>query len=62
MGMRPRSQAELDDFPGLMTRPDPNDIPDGAAEVQTNLSSHAPGMLVTRPGYKQVQFDAEEGQ
>ncbi len=57
MGMKPSETVELKDFQGLQTRPDPNDIPPGAATRQVNATCIVPGQLTVRPGMKQVSFE-----
>jgi hypothetical protein len=51
-----KSQANITDFPGIMTKPDPDDIPSGAATDQVNIQSQI-GALKCRLGYKIVSFD-----
>ncbi len=58
--MPPPESVEIKDFSGLMTRADPDDLPPGAAQVQTNLTSSRPGELRVRPGLRQVSFDEQE--
>lgn len=52
----PDAQVKIRDFPGLMSYPDPNDIPAGAATVQINIVSLRPGEIRVRGGYKIVKF------
>ena len=52
-----RERKEIRDFPGMITSADPDDIPDGAAEVQVNLISVKPGEMRVRSGYKFVSFE-----
>ena len=53
------SKARATDFPGLASRIDPDDLPDGAAREQVNLTSHRPGVLATRPGFLAVTFEED---
>lgn len=45
------------DFPGLVTNADPNDLPEGAAKVQTNVTATIFGELRARGGYRAVKFE-----
>lgn len=59
MGMLPRKRVEIRDFPGLQTKPDPNDVSPGAALAQTNVRSHHPGELRVRPGLARLSFEED---
>lgn len=50
----------IQDFPGLSTKSDDLDLPDGTATIQTNLTCDANGKLVTRPGFRVVMFNEDE--
>lgn len=52
----PDSEVKIRDFAGLMSYPDPNDIPAGSATVQMNIVSLRPGEIRVRGGYKIVKF------
>lgn len=52
----PDSEVKIRDFPGLMSYPDPNDIPAGASTIQINIVSLRPGEMRVRGGYKIVKF------
>jgi hypothetical protein len=54
---RPPPSVELKDFPGLVTKADPDDEAPGAARVQTNVTSQTPGQLRVRGGLRQVLFE-----
>lgn len=45
------------DFGGLVTRPDADDIPMGAATLQTNMTCIKASELSLRPGLRQVNFE-----
>lgn len=53
----PRYEAR--DFPGMILGGDHNDLPPGAASRQINLSVSSIGEMVTRRGYKAVEFEDE---
>lgn len=57
MGDLPRVRVMLTDFPGLLSKQDPDDLPPGAATVQTNLTSNTPGALRVRPGLRELIFE-----
>jgi hypothetical protein len=59
MADRHRTRAEARDFPGMVASADPEDVPEGAAEVQVNVNSLVPGELSTRRGYRPVVFESE---
>lgn len=48
--------AIASDFPGLLTNVDPRDIPDGAAQEQTNITCLEIGVLSVRLGIREVTF------
>ena len=54
----PKSSVEIKDFPGLINNMDERDLPDGAAAVQVNVTSHKMAELSTRPGYRVVTFES----
>lgn len=57
---KPAKEAvEINDFPGLATRIDPDDTRPGTAQDQVNLSSLVLGQLRSRPGVKVVTFEEE---
>ena len=58
MGQKAEAQVVLKDFPGLVTKADPLDLPPGAAKDQRNAISTVPGELNVRPGVRQLQFEA----
>lgn len=53
----PRAKVEINDFSGLLSHGDPNDIPPGAAQVQLNVSSRTPGELRSRPAWEFLNFE-----
>jgi hypothetical protein len=57
MGMPAEETIALRDFEGLQSRPDPNDIPPGAATRQVNVTCIVPGQLTSRPGTREVSFE-----
>lgn len=59
MGMQPNvpPTVQLRDFNGLVTRPDPDDIPPGSATLLVNMTCITPGKLSLRPGLRQVNFE-----
>lgn len=59
MAEKPLSKVDLRDYPGLMSRPDPTDLPLGAGVVQVNLQSSREGALESRPGLSDVVFEEE---
>lgn len=58
MAERNLSTVEIRDFPGLVLRADPHEIPPGAAKIQVNVASDAQAQLRVRPGYRAVSFEA----
>lgn len=46
--------SEARQWPGLLTDPDPHDLPPGGAQVQTNWASLRPGRLDGRAGMREV--------
>lgn len=54
-----RTRTDIGDFPGLISNADPMDIPNGAAQVQVNLTSRVFGELRTRRGFRDAQFESE---
>lgn len=59
MAMLPKQSVEIRDFPGLATKPDPDDITPGSSREQTNVQSHHPGELRVRPGVAKLTFEEE---
>lgn len=57
MANQARTAIEMADFPGLMLSVDPRDMPDGAADEQTNLTCVVIGELTVRLGIKEVTFE-----
>lgn len=57
--MPAKKSVQIRDFPGLMTKPDPDDVDPGAAVEQTNAQSHHPGELRVRPGVERLNFEEE---
>lgn len=47
------------DFAGEMNNADAADIPEGAAQIQINLTSRTIGELATRKGFRFAAFDDE---
>ena len=56
MNDKPQDQVRIKDFPGLATSLDPHDLVSGAAQVQSNAMSQAPGRLTVRRGYQKTTF------
>lgn len=46
------------DFPGLVTNADPNDLPQGSAKVQVNVTATIYGEFRVRGGFRTVKFEA----
>lgn len=59
--MDPIRGVTVEQFPGLMTWPDPGDIPPGASIVQQNWESLRPGRLTGRKGRRAVGFANGDG-
>lgn len=59
MGQLARASVEIQDFPGLVTRIDPDDVTPGGAVEQVNVSSLQTGELRSRSGYRPVTFEEE---
>lgn len=57
MGERPKNVRIIRQFPGMNSRTDPDDLQEGQAQLQLNLSSEQPGMLKTRSGFQKIQFE-----
>lgn len=57
MGMEPRSEVTIKDFPGLITDADDLDVPPGAADEQVNITSLKVGELSVRAGLREVTFE-----
>lgn len=55
---KPETVVILRGFPGMVTHMDDEDLPDGAAEEQVNITSDKPGTLIVRGGYREVSFEA----
>ena len=53
---RPKGLVKIQEWPGLATNVDPHDLQAGAAQVQTNAMSQAPGRLTVRRGYQRTSF------
>lgn len=47
------------DFPGLVLNADPREVPSGAGQIQTNVTSEQIGLLQSRRGLRVVTFDGE---
>jgi hypothetical protein len=58
MGQPARNTVQISDFPGLITNVDHHDLPDGAADIQTNVVCQSVGQIVTRKGYREVSFES----
>ena len=50
-------QVVFDDFLGLASNLDPQDVPHGAAIHQVNVVASAPGELRVRAGTRLLRFD-----
>lgn len=50
--------VEIADFVGLVSDMDPDDIPDGAAQVMVNLTVTRPGEMASRGGLRRLTFDS----
>lgn len=57
MQEKPKSQVQIADFGGLVTRADPNDVKPGDARIQINVTCITPGELRVRPGLREVIFE-----
>lgn len=57
---KPLSRVEMRDFPGLVLNLDPDDLAEGTAQVQTNITSARPAALEVRPGFRPVRFEDTE--
>ncbi len=57
MSQPAKTSVVMSDFPGIITKADPRDIPEGAAEEQVNARSERTGELTVRPGYQVVKFE-----
>jgi len=53
---KPR-RLSLMEFPGLINNTDPRDIPNGAAQVQQNLTVRVEGLLSSRKGFRIAAAD-----
>lgn len=51
--------ARIRQFRGLMTNPDPHDLPPGAALVMDNVTTLVPGQLTVRKGHAETTFANE---
>ncbi len=60
MAQKPKESVTIRDFPGLITKPDPDDINEGAARIQINLTCIRTAELRVRDGIRQLSFDEEE--
>ena len=49
---------EIGEFPGLVNNADSTDIPDGAGQIQVNLTSRIFGEMTTRKGYRYAAFES----
>lgn len=59
MGVPAKVSVEIRDFPGLVTRIDPDDLTPGAGREQLNVQSHHPSQLRVRPGYRPLSFEED---
>lgn len=59
MGEKPRRAVEINQFPGLVTDTDRHDLPNGAAQVQVNVTSSTGNELNVRRGFRQVNFEVD---
>ncbi len=59
MGMPAKNVVRIQDFPGLATRLDPDDLKAGGSSEQVNAQSHHPGELKVRPGIKKLTFQED---
>jgi hypothetical protein len=57
MNEPPRQLALIDDFVGMFSDVDPDDIPMGGSRLQINVGCIRQGELVTRHGLKECAFD-----
>jgi hypothetical protein len=55
----PREALMIRDFQGVITNMSSEDLPEGAAEVQVNVTGVRAGELRTRGGLKEITFDSE---
>jgi hypothetical protein len=55
----PREALMIRDWPGLITNMSSEDLPEGGAEVQVNVTGVRAGELRTRGGLKELTFDSE---
>ena len=54
----PKAIIDLRTFNGMSLHIDPEDLGDGAAEEQVNITSDKVGQLTVRGGYREVTFEA----
>ena len=59
MPQPPREALVIRDWPGLVTNMSSEDLPEGAAEVQVNVTGVRAGELRSRAGLFQLTFDDE---
>lgn len=59
MPQPPKDGVEVRDFPGLITNIGGDALPDGAAEVQVNVTGVKAGELRSRPALVELTFDSE---
>ena len=59
MAQPQKDTVPIRDFPGLATKPDPDDLPPGGAVIQVNIMSSRPGQLRVRPGYRPLKFEEQ---
>jgi hypothetical protein len=52
-----RAVVEIEDFPGLVTSADANDVRGGAAIEQINVECSKAGALRVRPGIRELRFE-----
>lgn len=57
MAQQPRDQVQIKDFNGLASNIDPNDIPPGAAQDQSNVCCIRQAEIHVRKGYVEVTFE-----
>lgn len=56
MAEKPLTRKVIREWPGVFSGVSPHAIPDGGAQVQTNLVSMTPGVLNVRKGHEPVTF------
>jgi len=59
MGVGPKSVSQITQFVGLATNIDTLDMPAGGAQEQINVQGLRVGMLETRRGIREIEFDDE---